>query len=131
MNASFRPHERIKDARDFRRAFDRRKSAGDDWLIVYGVENGLPHARLGLSVSKKKLKTAVARNRFKRRVREAFRLGKAELPPGVDLVVVPRGGRPLTFEAARRSLPALARIVARRLGAPAAASPTPSEGRSP
>jgi ribonuclease P protein component len=117
MDQSFRPHERIKDTRDFRRAFDRRKSAGDDWLVVYGAENGLGHARLGLSVSKKKVKTAVARNRFKRLVREAFRLNRAELPPGIDLVVVPRGPA-LTFEAASRSLPTLARAVARRLGTP-------------
>ncbi|HWE36125.1 MAG TPA: ribonuclease P protein component [Isosphaeraceae bacterium] len=127
MNQSFRPHERIKDTRDFRRAFDRRKSAGDDWLVVYGAENGLGHARLGLSVSKKKLKTAVARNRFKRLVREAFRRNKAELPTGIDLVVVPRGPG-LTFEAAMRSLPALARAVARRLGAPAG---PPPEGPKP
>ena len=36
-------------------------------------------------------------------------------PPGVDLIVVPRGPG-LTFEQARRSLPSLARAVARRLG---------------
>jgi ribonuclease P protein component len=122
MDQSFRPYERIKDTRDFRRAFDRRKSAGDDWLVVYGAENGLGHARLGLSVSKKKVKTAVARNRFKRLVREAFRLNKAALPPGIDLVVVPRGPG-LTFEAASRSLPALARAVARRLGTAPAGPP--------
>ena len=37
----FRPHERIKDPADFRRAFDRKRSASDEVLIVYGVENGL------------------------------------------------------------------------------------------
>ena len=35
--ASFRPHERLKDPKDFRRAFDRRRSNADDILIVYGV----------------------------------------------------------------------------------------------
>jgi ribonuclease P protein component len=51
----------------------------------------------------------------KRQIREAFRLSKAELPAGVDLVVVPRGPG-LTSEAARLALPALAKAVARRLG---------------
>ena len=53
-------------------------------------------------------------NRIKRLIREAFRLGKAELPPGVDLVVLPRGDD-LTFAAAQRSLLKLGRDLPRRL----------------
>jgi ribonuclease P protein component len=113
--AAFRPHERISRADDFRRAFERRRTASDAVLIVHGVENGLDHARLGLSVSRRRVGGAVARNRVKRLLREAFRLNKAEMPRGVDLVVVPRGSG-LTFGAAMRSLPALAQAVARRLG---------------
>jgi ribonuclease P protein component len=113
-SARFRPHERINDPKAFRRAFDRRKSASDGALIVYAVENGLVYPRLGISVSRKKIKTAVARNRFKRLIREAFRLGKAELPPGVDLVVVPKVPA-ITFSQARGALPILARSAARRL----------------
>jgi len=113
--ARFRPHERIKDPKDFRRAFDRKRSASDDALIVYGVENGRDHPRLGMSVARKRVRKAVARNRIKRLLREAFRLKKAELPPGVDLVIVPRGPA-LTFDQACRSLPELARAVSRRLG---------------
>lgn len=112
--ATFRRHERINEPAAFRRAFERKKSAADGWLVVYGVENGLDHPRLGLSVSRRKIRKAADRNRFKRLVREAFRLGKAELPAGIDLVVVPRGPG-LTFAAARAGLPALARAVARRL----------------
>jgi ribonuclease P protein component len=114
--ATLRRHERLTDARDFQRVFERRRSASDDRLIVYGAENGRDHPRLGLSVGRKKLRRAHERNRFKRLVREAFRLGKGELPAGVDLVVVPKTSDPLTFAEARRSLPALAQAVARRLG---------------
>jgi ribonuclease P protein component len=121
--ASFRPHERINDPATFRRAFERKRSASDASMIVYGVENGLDHARLGISASKRKVRKAVDRNRVKRLLREAFRLNKHDLPPGVDLIVVPRGPT-LTFDQANRSLPELARAVARRLGfQPAKVSP--------
>jgi ribonuclease P protein component len=120
--ATFRPHERIKDPQDFRRAFERKRSASDARMVVHGVENGRDHPRLGLSVSRKKVRSAVARNRVKRLLREAFRLSKAELPPGVDLVVVPRGPS-LSFADAMQSLPHLARAVARRLGLPAGKTP--------
>ncbi len=123
----FRPHERINDPAIFKRAFDRKKSASDPWLIVYGLENGKDHARLGISASKRRIRKACDRNEFKRFVREAFRLSKAELPVGVDLIVVPRGAR-LTFDQARRSLPALAQGVARRLAPP---SPRPTRAAPP
>jgi ribonuclease P protein component len=122
---SFRPHERIKDPADFRRAFDRRRSVSDEVLIIYGVENGLDHPRLGISVSRKKVRRATARNRIKRLIREAFRLGKAGLPPGIDLVVLPRRGD-LTFAAVRRSFAVLARDLAGRFRLqPPRSHPTP------
>ena len=121
--ASFRPHERINDPAAFRRAFERKRSASDGWIIVYGVENGLDHARLGISASKRRVRKASDRNRVKRALREAFRLTKSALPIGIDLVVVPRGPN-LTFGQAQSSLPALAEAIARRLGSfPSKASP--------
>ncbi|BFI97563.1 MAG: ribonuclease P protein component [Rhodanobacter sp.] len=51
--------------------------------------NGLPHARLGLAISKRASKLAVERNRLKRLLRESFRRQRAHLPP-VDVVVTAR-----------------------------------------
>src|SRR5919197_5907042 len=85
----FRPAEHLRRAADFRRVYERRRSVSDPWLIVYGCENGLPHLRLGLSVSRKFGKAA-RRNRLRRLYREAFRLTKHEMPNGLDLVLIPR-----------------------------------------
>ena len=127
---TFRPHERIKSPADFRRAFDRRRSVADQVLIIYGVENGLDHPRLGISISRKKVRRATARNRIKRQIREAYRLGKAELPYGVDLVVLPRGADP-TLASIRQSLWTLAGDVVRRLRLPPSTRLTPPGDPSP
>jgi ribonuclease P protein component len=53
--------------------------------------NTLGHPRLGLVVSKKNVKLAVQRNRFKRLVRESVRLRQHQLPT-LDIVVLARRG---------------------------------------
>jgi len=112
---AFRPAEHLRRPADFRRTYDRRRSAADSWLIVYGCENGLPHLRLGLSVSRKVGKAHV-RNRLRRLYREAFRLTRHEMPTGLDLVLIPRRPDEPTLEALKRSLPRLVRQVARKIG---------------
>lgn len=49
--------------------------------------DGLATTRLGITVSKRVSKRAVERNRIKRSVRESFRHGRAQLPPGDYLLV--------------------------------------------
>jgi ribonuclease P protein component len=70
--------------------FDARCLAADDRLVVFAMPNGLEHCRLGLSISKKKCPQAVSRNRWKRMVREAFRLHHSEFPCSLDIVAVPQ-----------------------------------------
>jgi ribonuclease P protein component len=111
---AFRPAEHLRRPTDFRRVYDRRRSVSDEWLIVYGCENELPHLRLGLSVSRK-FGQAVQRNRLRRLYREAFRLTRAEMPVGLDLVLIPRKPEVPTLELLKRSLPALVLQVSRKL----------------
>jgi ribonuclease P protein component len=84
----FRPHQRIRRARDFQRIYRDGARARGATLSVVALSNALPHARLGLSVGKRCSKSAVRRNRVRRILREAFRLSQADLPAGVDLIVI-------------------------------------------
>ena len=80
---------RVKRGEDFDRAYALRRRRDCGAVIVYGARNGLGVTRLGLSVSRK-VGGAVARNRVKRLLREAFRAVQHGLPSGLDLVVVAR-----------------------------------------
>src|SRR5437660_1987463 len=111
----FRRAEHLRRPAEFRRVYERRRSVSNDWLIVYARENGLPHLRLGLSVSRKVGK-AVRRNRLRRLYREAFRLTRHEMPAGLDLVLIPRRPDEPPLEELKRALPRLVRQAARKVG---------------
>jgi len=110
----FRPAEHLRRPSDFRRVYERRRSASNEWLIVYACENDLPHLRLGMSVSRK-VGQATQRNRLRRLYREAFRLTRHEMPTGLDLVLIPRASDLPNLEELKNGLPRLVQQIARRL----------------
>jgi ribonuclease P protein component len=111
---TFPKTRRLLKAAEFDRVFHRRRSQSDSLVVVYACENDLPHTRLGLVVSRK-CGNAVVRNRWKRCLREAFRLAQQELPAGLDLVVLPRKGAASATPRLRQSLLMLAERLSRQL----------------
>jgi ribonuclease P protein component len=110
----FLPEYHVRSNREFQRAYRRRCMASDPCLLVFGHENGLPHPRLGMSVSRK-IGKAVTRNRWKRLIREAFRLNRQRLPTGIDLIVIPRKDGAAALADVEASLVRLAQRVASKL----------------
>jgi len=87
--ARLQPRERLLSGADYRRVLRRGFRVDGPLLSLVACDNDLGYDRLGLAASRK-LGGAVARNRAKRLLREAFRRHKRRLARGADLVALPR-----------------------------------------
>jgi ribonuclease P protein component len=109
----FRKSRKLRRRKDFGRVFAARRTVSNDLLIVHIAANHCQTTRLGIVVGRR-YGSAVQRNRFKRLVREAFRLG-GTWPDGYDLVVRPRKSfEQLTLEAVSRALAELVPAAVRK-----------------
>lgn len=94
---------RVIHAKEFDRVMREGRRMGDAALTLRVIRNHLAYTRLGLVVGKR-FGGAVARNRAKRIIREAFRLTRPRLPHGWDIAVQPRPGADIRLPAVVESL---------------------------
>ena len=110
----FPKSKRLRKAAEFARVYAGKVFAADDFLVMQGLDNDGRETRIGISVSKK-VGNAVVRNRWKRLIREGFRMQQARFPGGLDLVVRPRKGACAELASIEASLVSLARRISRKL----------------
>lgn len=79
----------LKQNHEFRRLYNKGRSAVSPYFAVYCRKTNRPISRLGITTGVK-LGNAVKRNRARRRIRELYRTNEARLAPGYDIVVVAR-----------------------------------------
>lgn len=85
--SKFTKSQRLLSASDYQQVIKspRKYKVVGEWLIVFSCPNQHEMARLGLAITKRKVRKAVMRNQIKRIVRESFRL-QQDLP-AMDAVV--------------------------------------------
>src|SRR5690606_6192222 len=109
--ATFPPSHRLSGRLQFARVFEAKVRQSRGPLTIYACPNSLDHPRIGISISRR-VGTAPQRNRIKRRLREAYRLQRHDLPGGYDLVIVVRPHRAMPLERYSQALFALANSLA-------------------
>lgn len=96
---SLKKEQRLRKRKDFEKVFEEGTVFRCKDLNAHVIPNSLDFSRLGI-VTGKKVGHAVERNRIRRLLKECFRLNKALLGPGLDVVLVAKKGFPTAFSGA-------------------------------
>lgn len=103
---SFPRSHRLSKREEYARVFDARVREARGPIMMYALPNGLPHPRLGISLSRS-VGIAARRNRIKRLLRESFRIHQHDLPTGYDFVVTVRPHEPMILAEYQKLMTAL------------------------
>lgn len=83
----FPRNERLQSRYDFEAVYSGRRIFGEYFILYYKYDSSLLHRKIGFTVSKKVSRSAVKRNKLKRRLREVYRCNKNILPVGLYVLV--------------------------------------------
>jgi ribonuclease P protein component len=88
VDQTFSKEHRLTRQKDIDAVYKRGRRWNAKIFRIHVRANGLDRSRLAISVPGR-LCNSVQRNRWKRLLRESFRLNKAAVGPGLDIVAVP------------------------------------------
>ena len=83
--------ERVRKRKDYDRVFQEGGSVRAGLVCGRYVPNGTSLTRIGIAMPNRFGKAA-KRNRARRLLKEAYRLHKHEMPPGLDIILLPGPG---------------------------------------
>ena len=101
---------RLKKRRDFAQVQRHGRYIALDKIVVQWKRSTNDHTRLGLTVSSR-FGSAVERNLFRRRAKEAFRASTLKAVPGLDVNVKPRGTGPVSYQEFCQAFQRFERII--------------------
>jgi ribonuclease P protein component len=78
---------KLKTTFQFKHTRNNARKLPGEYFVIYAKPNNLNHPRLGIIIGKRNVKNAVDRNRFKRIVRENFRLNQYVIKE-LDILVI-------------------------------------------
>jgi len=104
----FPPNHRVRQSKDFERAF-RHKGLTNKWFTLHISESNSEFARLGMVVSKRIIPKSVCRNYAKRVIREVFRHNSSNFAT-LDFIV--RIRRRMTKASSGEAREALSQLLA-------------------
>ena len=79
----------LRDKRTFTAIYNKGKSVGDKYIVLFVKKNGLPYNRFAFLASKK-VGNSVTRNRAKRLMKESYRAIRESIADGYDLLFIAR-----------------------------------------
>ena len=79
----------LRRKKDFTAIYNRGKSIGDRYVVLFFRKNNLPYNRMAFLASKK-VGNSVKRNRARRLMKESYRLTEMKLPEGYDFIFIAR-----------------------------------------
>ena len=104
LDLSFPKELKIRKTSQFEDIFGKSGKLRGEHFDIHYVPNSLGYSRVGLIAGKKKVPSAVGRNRVKRVLREVFRRNKP-LFGSLDIVFIAnRGSESLTYSQAKREI---------------------------
>lgn len=79
---------RLKREKEFEAVFKGGRMLKGKYVFLKFLGNGTEKTKIGFVVSKKVSKSAVVRNKAKRRMREVLRLMKDKIKDGLDIIII-------------------------------------------
>ena len=74
---------------EFRHVYDKGKSFANKYIVMFFIKNNLDFNRVGFATTKK-LGNSVVRSKFKRRMKESYKLNMTKFTQGYDIVFLSR-----------------------------------------